>query len=98
MARQTGPLTKNPARWGSKGGAAQSGLSGVLGERRGPQTTRFEGKCLATRLSQRLWLRPCLNRRQRFAADLGLKTSQPLVDRNQFDNRAPRVDKILKRG
>ena len=48
------------------------------------------------RLSQRLWLRPCLNRRQRFATDLGLKTPQSLIDRNQFDDRAPRVDKILK--
>jgi hypothetical protein len=42
------------------------------------------------------WLRPGLNRRQRFAADLGLKTSQPLIGRNQFDDRAPRVNKLLK--
>ena len=52
----------------------------------------------APRLSQRPWFRPCLNRRQRFATDLGLKTTQPLIDRNQLDDRAPRVDKILKRG
>src|SRR5580693_10351780 len=41
------------------------------------------------RLSQRFWLRPCLNRRQRFANDGGLETPQPLIDRNQFDDRAP---------
>src|ERR1700736_6647894 len=50
------------------------------------------------RSSQRLWLRPCLDRRQRLAADPGLKTPQPLIDRNQFDDRAPGVDEILERG
>src|ERR1700692_1770421 len=68
------------------------------GLRRGQFSTSSPDGTSPIRLSQRLWLRPCLNRRQRFATDLGLKTPQPLIDRNQFDNRAPRIDKILKRG
>jgi hypothetical protein len=35
---------------------------------------------LPNRLSQRLWLHRCLNRRQRFATDLGLKTPQEALE------------------
>src|ERR1700730_5244371 len=47
--------------------------------------------------SQRHRLRLCLNRRQRLASDLGLEGAQSLIDRNQFDDRAPRIDEVLKR-
>src|ERR1700692_1840827 len=46
--------------------------------------------------SQRQWLRLCLDRGERLATDLGLKGPQPLIDRDKFDDRAPRVDKILE--
>jgi hypothetical protein len=63
--------------------------AGVLVEDHGAGDRRPGAPLPILRLSQRLWLRPCLNRRQRFATDLGLKPPQPLIDRNQFDDRAP---------
>src|ERR1700758_1279763 len=44
------------------------------------------------------WLPLGLDRWQWLTVDLCLKTAQPLIDRDQFDDRAPRVDEILKRG
>src|SRR3954451_7786321 len=48
-------------------------------------------------LQYRLRHRLCLNRWQRIARDLGLKATQALINRNQFDDRAPGVDEILER-
>src|SRR4051794_17258646 len=39
-----------------------------------------------------------LDRRQRIALDPGFETAQALVDRDQLDDGAPRVDQILERG
>jgi hypothetical protein len=46
--------------------------------------------------SQRLWFRFGFDRRQRIAMDHFLEAAQPLIDRDQFDNGAPRVDEILE--
>ena len=44
------------------------------------------------------WLLLGLDRRQRLPVELCPKTPQSLIDRDQFDDRAPRVDEVLKRG
>ena len=41
------------------------------------------------RLSQRLRLHPCLDRRQGFIMDPGLEAAQSLIDRNKLDDGAP---------
>src|ERR1700761_2312103 len=46
---------------------------------------------------QGLWLCFRLDRWQRIAANLGLEAAQALIDRNQFDDRAPGIDEILER-
>src|ERR1700730_1114400 len=79
-------------------GGKRQHRAGVLVEDQGAGDRRLGAPLPILRLSQRLWLRPRLNPRQRVATDLGLKTPHPLIDRKQFDDRAPRVDKILKRG
>src|SRR3954465_1758849 len=48
--------------------------------------------------SQRRRLLRVLDRRRRLVADPGFEGAQPLIDRNQFDDGAPGVGEILKRG
>src|SRR5580704_14118831 len=52
--------------------------------------------CPASRPGSQGWIRLCFDGRHRLTMKLGLKAPQSLIDRDQFDDRAPRVDEILK--
>src|SRR6202035_342013 len=55
------------------------------------------GDAGAVRPSLRRALRSHLDRWQRLVVNLGLEAAQPLIDRDQLDDRAPCIDEVLKR-